>query len=267
MMNYINFGNTGLKIPEIGLGTWNYNGGVEPLRKGIEQGANLIDTAEGYYTEEIVGDAVKGIRDDVIIATKVSGRHLGFEDVLWACENSLKKLQTDYIDIYQVHWPNDAFPIQGTMEAMEKLVDEGVVIYVGVSNFSVNQMKEAQHYFPNYKIQSNQVRYNLNDREIEDELLPFCQENDITILAYTPLDSGRLCIKESNNSHKMRVLNEIANLNLKTPGQVALNWCINRENVIVIPKSNSIERTVENCGSSGWYISDDDMALLNKSFE
>lgn len=260
-------GDTDLKIPEIGLGTWNYNGGVEPLKKGLELGANLIDTAEGYYTEDVVGDAVKGRRDKVIIATKVSGRHLGYEDVLWACENSLKKLQTDYIDIYQVHWPNDAFPIQGTMEAMEKLVDEGVVMYVGVSNFSVDQMKEAQHYFPNYKIQSNQVRYNLNDRVIEKDLLPYCQEHNITILAYTPLDSGKLCMRDSDNSHKMHVLNEIAKSNQKTPGQVALNWCINRDNVIVIPKSNSVERTTENCGGSGWYISADEMELLNKTFE
>jgi len=266
MMNYKNLGDTDLKIPEIGLGTWNYSGGVEPLKKGIEQGAILIDTAEGYYNEEVVGDVVKGIRDQVIISTKVSGRHLGYEDVLWACENSLNKLQTDCIDIYQVHWPNDSFPIQGTMEAMEKLVDEGLVMYVGVSNFSIDQLKEAQHYFPNYKIQSNQVRYNLNDMGIEDELLPFCQENNITVLAYTPLDSGQLCIKDSLNIQKMNVLNEIANSNFKTPGQVALNWCINRENVIAIPKSNSVGRTIENCGSSGWYISDDEMALLNKTF-
>ncbi len=266
MMNYKNFGDTDLKIPEIGLGTWDYSGGAEPLKKGIEQGANLIDTAEGYYNEEVVGDAVKGIRDEVIIATKVSGRHLGYEDVLWACENSLKKLQTDYIDIYQVHWPNSSFPIKDTMEAMGKLVDEGVVMYVGVSNFSLDQMKKAQHYFPNYKIQSNQMRYNLNDRDIEEDLLPYCIENNITILAYTPLDNGILCKKEGNTSEKNSILNKIAAVKSKTPGQVALNWCIKHENVIAIPKSNSVDRTVENCGSSGWYISDDEMVQLNKTF-
>jgi len=266
-VNKKKLGDTELSIPEIGLGTWNYNGGVEPLKKGIEQGANLIDTAEGYYNEDVVGQAVKGKRDQVIIATKVSGRHLGYEDVLWACENSLKKLQTDYIDLYQVHWPNDAFPIQGTMEAMEKLVDEGVVMYVGVSNFSVDQFKEAQHFFPNYKIQSNQVRYNLNDREIEDELLPYCQENSITVLAYTPLDSGQLCNIEKNSSEKIRVLNNIADSCNKTPGQAALNWCIKHDNVIAIPKSNSVGRTIENCGSSGWYISDEEMIKLNNTFQ
>ena len=128
-MNYKLLGDTDIKIPEIGLGTWNYKGGVEPLIKGIELGANLIDTAEGYYTEDVVGDSVRGVREDVVIATKVSGRHLGYDDVLYACEQSLQKLGTDYIDLYQIHWPNNAFPIQGTMEAMEKLVDEGAVLY------------------------------------------------------------------------------------------------------------------------------------------
>ena len=266
-MNYILLGDTDLKIPEIGLGTWNYNGGVEPLKKGIELGANLIDTAEGYYTEDVVGDAVKEIREDVIIATKVSGRHLGYEDVLWACENSLQKLQTDYIDLYQIHWPNNTFPIEGTMEAMEKLVDEGLVLHVGVSNFSVEQMKEAQHFFPNYKIQSNQVRYNLNDRDIEEDLLPYCIENDITILAYTPLDHGSLCkTKGLLKSKKYSVLNKIAEENNKTPGQVALNWCLTRENLIAIPKSNSVERTIENCGASGWYLSDKSVEELDNIF-
>jgi len=266
-MNYKKLGNTDLKIPEIGLGTWNYRGGVEPLIKGIDLGANLIDTAEGYYTEDVVGDAVKGRRDDVIIATKVSGRHLGYDDVLWACENSMQKLQTDFIDLYQIHWPNSAFPIEGTMEAMEKLVDEGLVLHVGVSNFSLEQMREAQHFFPNYKIQSNQVRYNLNDREIEKDLLPYCIENDITILAYTPLDSGRLCKQKGLfNSKKDKALDKIAQENNKTPGQVALNWCISHENVIAIPKSNSVERTVENCGASGWYLNSEEVNKLNSLF-
>jgi diketogulonate reductase-like aldo/keto reductase len=265
-MNHKTLGDTDLLIPEIGLGTWNFKGGVEPLKKGIDLGANLIDTAEGYYTEDVVGEAIKGIREDVIVATKVSGRHLGYEDVLWACENSLKKIGTDYIDLYQVHWPNSSFPIKDTMEALEKLVDEGVVHYIGVSNFSLSEMKEAQHYSPNYKIQSNQIRYNLNDRDIEEDLLPYCIENYITILAYTPLDSGRLCKIEGSTSEKNSILNEIATSNKKTPGQVALNWCINHGNVVAIPKSNSVERTIENCGSSGWKLGEEEIAMLNVIF-
>ncbi|MCZ6451651.1 MAG: aldo/keto reductase, partial [Deltaproteobacteria bacterium] len=116
-------GTTGVQLPEIGLGTWAYRGGVEPLQKGISLGAFLIDTAEIYGTEGMVGEAVKGQRDQVFIATKVSASHLRYDDVLRAAEDSLKKLGTDYIDFYQVHWPNRSVPIRETMRAMEDLVD------------------------------------------------------------------------------------------------------------------------------------------------
>ena len=131
-------GNTDVMVPEIGLGTWNYSGGVEPLRRGIEMGAFLIDTAEGYSTEGVVGRAIKGIRDRVFVATKVSGRHLRYDEVLKAAEGSLRLLDIDYIDLYQVHWPNSSVPIKETMRAMEKLADSGQVKYIGVSNFSVS---------------------------------------------------------------------------------------------------------------------------------
>ncbi|MGH7808612.1 MAG: aldo/keto reductase, partial [Thermodesulfobacteriota bacterium] len=114
-------GTTGVMLPEIGLGTWNYSGGVDPLRKGIELGAYLIDTAEGYHTEDVVGRVAKGTRNRVFIATKVSGRHLRYDQVLRAAEESLRRLDTDYIDLYQVHWPNSSVPIRETMRAMELL--------------------------------------------------------------------------------------------------------------------------------------------------
>lgn len=266
-MKYKKLSDTELMIPEIGLGTWNYKGGVEPLQAGIGQGATLIDTAEGYYTEDVVGEAIKGMRKDVIIATKVSGRNLAYDSVLKSCEQSLNKLQTDYIDLYQIHWPNNVYPIKETMKALEKLVDEGSVHYVGVSNFDIHEMREAQHYFPNYKIVSNQVRYSLIDRAIENELLPYCIEKDITILAYTPLASGRLCKTDGLlKSEKYKVLADIAKELEKTPGQVALNWCNSHENVVSIPKSNSVERTVENCGASGWSLDKDHIQRLNKAF-
>ena len=137
-------GNTGVMIPEIGLGTWRYRGGIEPLRKGIELGATLIDTAEGYNTEHIIGKAVEGMRDSVFIATKVSGRRLGYDDVLRAAEGSLSELGTDYIDLYQVHWPNSSYPIKETMRAMETLVDRGIVRFIGVSNFDLDDLREAE---------------------------------------------------------------------------------------------------------------------------
>src|SRR5271154_1612610 len=116
-------GNTGVMVPEVGTGVWQYNGGVEPLRRGIELGAFLIDTAEVYGTENVVGKAVKGIRDKVFIATKVSGENLAYDDVLRAADTSLRRLDTEYIDLYQIHWPSSQVPIEETMRAMETLAD------------------------------------------------------------------------------------------------------------------------------------------------
>ena len=260
-------GKTGIMIPEIGLGTWRYKGGAQPLRKGIELGAALIDTAEGYYTEEAVGEAISGIRDKVFIATKVSGRHLGYNDLLQSAEESLYKLGTDYIDLYQIHWPNPTYPIRETMQAMGELVDRGLVRFIGVSNFDIDEIEEAQSFLSHYPIVSNQVRYNLNDRSIEMDLLPYCEERDITIFAYTPLDDGNLAKKPSLiNSNKMNILDDISQETGKTMGQVAINWCTSRKKVIAIPKSNSQERTIENCESSGWRLSQKEINRLNEAF-
>src|SRR2546423_4121420 len=128
-------GNTGVMVPEIGLGAWKYSGGEEPLRRGIELGAFLIDTAEVYGTEDVVGRAVMGIREQVFVATKVSGSHLRSDDVRRAAEASLRRLEMHYLDLYQIHWPNPRVPIKETMRAMEALVDAGPVKYIGVSNF------------------------------------------------------------------------------------------------------------------------------------
>jgi diketogulonate reductase-like aldo/keto reductase len=260
-------GNTGVTVAEIGLGTWNYRGGVDPLRKGIELGATLIDTAEGYYTEDVVGEAVKGIRDQVFIATKVSGRHLDYDGVMRAAEGSLIQLGTDYIDLYQIHWPNPRFPIKGTMRAMEKLVDDGVVNYIGVSNFTLEEIEEAQAYMRHHEIVSNQVLYNLNSREIEHDLLPYCQKQRITILAYTPLDNGNLAKGSSLfKRNRLKVLEQIASETNKTMPQVALNWCISKPYVIAIPKSDSVKRTIENCAASGWRLSPEQIDRLNEVF-
>ena len=259
-MNRKRLGPTDVFIPEIGLGTWNYRGGVEPLRKGVKLGASLIDTAEGYHTEDVVGEAISGVSEEVFVATKVSGRNLAHDRVLRSCEASLEKLGADRIDLYQIHWPNPVHPVEGTMSAMEKLLDRGMVSYVGVSNFSASQMREAQRHLPHHPIVSNQVLYNLNSRTIEEELLPHCLENDVTVMAYTPLDSGRLCREKAGS-----VLSAVAGETGKTEAQVALNWCLCRENVVCIPKSDSVSRTVENCGASGWRLSADQAARLEEA--
>jgi diketogulonate reductase-like aldo/keto reductase len=260
-------GNTGVMVPEIGLGAWNYRGGVEPLRRGIELGAFLIDTAEMYRTEDTVGQAVKDIRDQVFIATKVSGSHLRYDDVLRAAEASLRLLGMDYIDLYQIHWPNSRVPIEDTMRAMETLVGRGKIKYIGVSNFSTGELRKAQAAMSKYPIVSNQVLYNLNNRDIEQDLLPYCQEHHVTVIAYTPLDSGRLASKARfRRGHKMQVLEEVAAQVQKTVAQVALNWCTSRPDVIAIPKSDSLDRTIENCQASGWRLSQAQIQLLDEAF-
>jgi diketogulonate reductase-like aldo/keto reductase len=261
-------GNTGTLIPEIGVGVWRYGGGVEPLRAAIELGASLIDTAEAYGTEKVTGEAIKGIRDGVFVATKVSGSHLHHDEVLKAAEASLRRLDISQIDLYQIHWPNSLVPIQETMRAMETLVDRGLVKYVGVSNFSTAELRAAQAAMSKHPIVSNQVLYNLNRRQIEVDLLPYCQENQVTIIAYTPLDSGHLAKASlaSSNPERMKVLEMIAEQTKKSVAQVALNWCTSRPGIIAIPKSDKSARVADNCGASGWRISPEQRELLDRTF-
>lgn len=267
-MDLRELGKTGEMVPEIGVGVWRYGGGIEPLRHAIELGASLIDTAEAYGTENVVGQAVNDIRDRVFIATKVSGSHLRHDEVLKAADASLRKLDTEYIDLYQIHWPNSLVPIQETMRAMEELVDRGLVRHIGVSNFSTNDLHEAQAAMQKYPIVSNQVLYNLNRRQIEDELMPYCQANGVTIIAYTPLDSGQLTKSSAVSSHpeRMQVMESVAAQAQKTLAQVALNWCISQPGVITIPKSDRTARVVENCQASGWRLSPAQMRVLDNAF-
>ena len=262
-------GATTVTVPEIGIGVWRYRGGDEPLHRGIEQGATLIDTAEVYGTEAAVGQAIGGIRDRVFVASKVSGQHLRYDELLRAAEASLQRLQIDRIDLYQIHWPNSSVPIRDTMRAMETLVDRGLVRFIGVSNFALPELRAAQAAMTKYPIVSNQVLYNLHRRQIEAELLPYCAANAITIIAYTPLDSGNLARHKEypTNPKGMKALAAIAGRRDKTLGQVALNWCTAHPSVIAIPKSDSAARVIENCGASGWRLTDEEVAALDNAFK
>jgi diketogulonate reductase-like aldo/keto reductase len=258
---------TGVKVPEIGLGTWEYRGGAAPIEKAVELGACLIDTAEMYGTEEAVGGAIKGMRDKVFIATKVSGNHLRYNELLRAAEASLKRLAIDTIDLYQVHWPDPAVPIFETMGAMEKLVDAGKVRFIGVSNFYLKNLEEAEASMTRHKIVSNQVKYSLLQRGIEEDTLPYCQKNKITVIAYSPLARGQLCATLLlRNRSALQVLQRIAAETGKTMAQVALNWCIVKPGVIAIPKTDKVERVVEACDASGWKLSREQIAALERAF-
>ena len=266
-MEYRELGSTGEMVPEIGLGTWRYKGGPEPLRKGIELGATLIDTAEMYRTEDAVGEAIRGRRGQVFLATKVLGSNLRYDQVLRAAEKSLSLLDDGVIDLYQLHWSDPSVPISETMRAMEELIDRGVVRHIGVSNFSVAELRDAQQAMTKYPIVSNQVLYNLKKRDIERDLIPYCVDNHITVIAYTPLADGSLSGKSRFRPDRGgAALEQVAADVGKTPAQVALNWCLSRPNVIVIPKTNSVARTVENCAASGWSLSPSQVAALEQAF-
>jgi diketogulonate reductase-like aldo/keto reductase len=254
-------GNSQVRLAEIGFGTWQYTAGVGPLRAAIEQGACLIDTAETYGTEPIVGEAIRGLRHRVFLATKVRPANFRRPKLIAAAERSLERLGTDYIDLYQLHWPNETVPIEETMQGMSELVDSGKIRFIGVSNFSVQQLRKAQAALTKYRIVSNQVRYSLIERTIENGLLGYCLQNAITVLAFSPLGSGLSQIRAADSEG---VLARIAATTAKTEAQVALNWVISKNNVIALSKGSTAERVLENCGASGWRLSPDALGLLDR---
>ncbi len=280
-MEYKRLGKTDEKIAAIGLGTWRLGGSMSPdythdleivdvIRQAVELGMNHIDTAEMYaggHAEELVGRAIKVFpRDEVFIATKVWYTNLHHDDVLQACERSLKRLGIKYVDLYMIHWPNERIPLSETMKAMEKLYKDGKARYIGVSNFSTRLVEEAQNYLSLTEIVANQVEYGLHDRSIERDLLPYCEKNGITITAYSPLGQGRLAMELKARTKRTETLYEIARRYAKTPIQVALNWVIWRDNVITIPKASSKEHLKENAGACGWRLSPEDYKLLSDSW-
>lgn len=254
-------GKSGISVSALALGTWQYQGGVKPLREGIDLGASFIDTAESYGTEEVVGQAIRGIRGRVLVASKALPRHFRRDDLIRAADQSLKRLNTDYIDLYQLHWPNYAVPIEETMSAMEQLVTSGKVRFVGLSNFSAGEVEQAQRCLASNLIVSDQVRYSLVDRTIEDELLPFSQSRQVAILAFSPLDTGIANLRQFDQRD---VLGQVARQVGKTPVQVALNWCLCQDPVIVIFKASTVEHVRENCGAAGWRLDPEQLKALSQ---
>ena len=248
-------------IPTIGMGTWDYRVGPEALRAGLEAGALFIDTAESYGNEEIVGQAMRGIRDRVFLATKVSPAHFRREDLIRSAEESLRRLRTDYLDLYQLHRPSTDVPLSETLEAMVTLLHSGKIRHIGVSNFSVSQLDQCRLLLGGIPVASNQVRYNLIDRTIERDMLPYGIANRISIIAYSPLARSLSRIVDADPDG---VLDRLAMETGRTRAQVALNWCVCVPPVVAIPKGNSVEHVVENCGAAGWRLTEEQRSLLEK---
>lgn len=261
-MNTRPLDSTGIQLPELALGTWQYRGGPEPLRIGLELGATFIDTAESYGTEPIIAEAIRGIRNRIFLASKVSPRHFRFNDVIKAAECSLKRLNTDHLDLYQLHWPNYTVPLAETMSAMERLVDSGKIRFIGVSNFTVSELKQAQRQLTRARIVSNQVKYSLIARDPEKTLLPYCQSNGISLLAFSPLATGMDTLLRADPNE---TLGQLATSLHKTRAQVALNWCIAHPAVIAIFKADRPEHVQENCAASGWRLTSEQHQLLSNS--
>jgi diketogulonate reductase-like aldo/keto reductase len=233
----------------------------------VEVGAAFVDTAESYGTEELVGEAIQGLRDQVFLATKALPRHFRRRDLLAAAENSLRRLRTDRIDLYQLHWPNTTVPLAETMAAMEELVDSGKVRFIGVSNFSSRLLQRAQKSCRRHPIVSNQVRYSLWERTIETSgLLHQCRQLEVTVLAYSPLRSAGFRLSGSTISGRgAEAIDEIARKYGKTPAQVALNWCLRHPHVVVLFQSNQVAHVEENCGAAGWDLEPEDAERLSRA--
>ena len=247
-------GKSGVRAPEVGFGTWKFSGNAAVIHRAIELGSFLIDTAESYRTEERVGKAIAGRRDDVLVATKVSTEHLRYTDVITACDRSLKRLGIDTIDLYQLHAPSARIPIEETMRAMADLVAAGKVRHVGVSNFSVNEMKAAEAALGEDMVVEKQIKYSLFDHEFADSIIPYCEERGIAVLAYSSLEQGTFVREMKRNKHLANVMGEVCAETGKTPAQVLLNWTLDSPVVVTIPKTNTLERVDENCGAAGWRL-------------
>lgn len=259
-MLHKHLGRTGVAIPELGLGTWHYHAGPVPLRRGLEAGALFIDTAESYGTENVAGEAVAGMRDRVFIATKVAPQNFRAKDLRRSVDASLKQLGVERIDLLQLHEPNPSIPINEPMGALANLVDAGKVRYVGVCNFSVAQLREAQKSLGKYPVVSNQVRYSIIDRTIEKGLLQYCRSNGVAVIAYCPLARGLSRIRDCDPSG---VIDELARALGKSPAQIVLNWCLSQDGVVAIPKGNSVEHILDNCGASDWRLTHEQLRLLD----
>jgi diketogulonate reductase-like aldo/keto reductase len=257
---------SGLSVPALGLGTWKMGEDareadreVASLRHGLELGLTLIDTAEMYGeggAEKITGEAIAGRRDDVFVVSKVYPQNASRSGVIEACERSLRRLKTDRIDLYLLHW-RGSHPLEETVAGFERLRADGKIGAWGVSNFDVDDMEELMDVPGGENCAANQVLYNLSRRGIEHDLLAWCRERRIPIMAYSPIEQGRII----RNAELIR----IAKANQATPAQVALAFLL-KQGVIAIPKSSSPERIEENAGAIGLEISDADWAALDAAF-
>lgn len=263
-------------LPKIGFGTWEIGGGSHPdptkdaasltaLRAALEVGYTHFDTAETYadgHSEELLGRALRETntpREKVFITTKVSPEHLSYDDVLKSCEKSLRRLRMDYVDLYLIHWPSMRMNLPEAFRALNKLVRDGKVRHLGVSNFKLKQLQKSQE-VSETPIITNQVPYRLPDSSyVENGVIEYCQQNDILITAYSPVKFRSMRVNKT--------LGEIAKSHSATPFQIALAWLVMQPRVITIPMSYNPQHIRENFEAADIELSDAEMRQLATAWE
>jgi diketogulonate reductase-like aldo/keto reductase len=258
---------SGEAVPVLGLGTWRLAEGLRPraeeaaaLRLGLDLGMTLIDTAEMYgdgAAEELVGEVIAGRREGLFLVSKVLPMHARRLGTITACEGSLRRLGTDRLDLYLLHWRGEA-PLEETLEAFSILVRAGKIRYWGVSNFDLSDMEELVALPGGPSVATDQVLYNLTRRGIEYNLLPWCRERKIPIMAYSPIEQGRLLNKTA--------LKNVAARHGATAAQVALAWVLRQEKLIAIPKAATPAHVEENRGALNVHLTGEDLAELDRAF-
>ena len=258
---------SGERVPALGQGTWhmgeNRRRAAEEeaaLRLGIELGMTLIDTAEMYGSggaEEVIARAAEGVRDSLFIVSKVYPHNASRAGVVAACERSLKRLPTDRIDLYLLHW-RGSIPLAETLEGFLRLRADGKIRHYGVSNFDRADMAEWAALQGGGTVAADQVLYNLSRRGPEWDLLPWCREHQVAVMAYTPLGQGHMLGN--------RVLGEVARRRDATPAQIALAWLLRQDGMIVIPKASRLEHVRENRGALDIVLTEEELAALDRAF-
>lgn len=258
---------SGEVVPILGQGTWHM--GEDPrkrkhevtvLRQGLDLGMTLIDTAEMYGdggAEEVVGEAVTGRRDEVFLVTKCLPQNASPKHMKAACDRSLKRLQTDRIDLYLLHW-RGSVPLQHTLDGFAALQHDGKIRHWGVSNFDLKDMEELVSLPGGSSVATNQVLYNLENRGIEWDLLPWCRDRGVPIMAYSPFGQARLL--------RHRQLKEVASRRGATPAQIALAWVLRQPGIIAIPKASQPEHLEENHRAQEIRLTEADLHALDHAF-
>lgn len=266
----------GFEMPIFGLGTWQMGGTVTrnysndddsditAIKNAIEKGITHIDTAEKYaegHAETLVGKAIHGYdRKKLFLVSKVAENHLQHKDLISSLNATLERLQTDYLDMYMIHGPNPEVPIEETMEALDEVVEKGLVRHLAVSNFTLERLLQAQK-AARHPIVAGQYHLNLMYREPERKgILDYCQTHDIMVIAWRPIQKGTL------SGDDQPLLADLSKKYGKTPSQIAINWLISQKNIVTLSKMSNPTHLDENLKALGWNLEEADIKKLSEEF-